>query len=113
MFVIHEQVPAKLKSADSIESTAQKLEYEIFQDVIENLVAIITAGYSVYLLSCSSEMITQIKLLNQEESKQLNTASGGEKREATNSNFDPLCTDYFRGIDSLAGTKSWYQYCSV
>ena len=48
MFVIPEQVLAKLKSADSIESTAQKPEYEIFHDVIENLVAIITAGYSVF-----------------------------------------------------------------
>ena len=105
MFVALEQVFAKLKSADSYESTAHKPKYKIFQDVIENLVAIITAGYSVYLLSCSSEMITQIKLLNQEEIKQPNTASGGEKREATNSNFDPLCTDYFRGIDLLVGAK--------
>lgn len=105
VFVAPEQEPAKLKPADSIESTAQKPESEIFQDVIENLVAIITAGYSVYLLSCSSEVTTQIKLLNQEESKQPNTASGGEKREATNSNFDPLCTDYFRGIDALAGAE--------
>ena len=75
MFVIPEQEPAKLKSADSIESIAQKLESEIFQDIIKNLIAIITAGYSIYLLSCSTKVTIQINLLNKEESKQPNTAS--------------------------------------
>ena len=113
MFVASEQEPAKLKHTYSIEGIAQKPEFEIFQDVIENLVAIITARYSVYLLSCSSEMTIQIKLLNQEESKQPNTVSGDQKLIATSSNFDLLCTDYFRVIDSLAGAKGWYQYCLV
>lgn len=64
IFVTPEQEPAKLKPADSIESMAQKPESEIFQDVIENLVTIITAGYSVYLLSCSNETATQTQAIN-------------------------------------------------
>lgn len=48
----------------------------------------------------------KLKLLIQEESKQPNTASGDEKREVSKSSFDPLCTDYFRGIDALAGAES-------
>ena len=79
MFVASEQEPAKLKHTYSIEGIVQKLESEIFQDIIKNLIAIITAGYNVYLLSCSSKVTIQIKLLNQEESKQPNTASGDQK----------------------------------
>lgn len=119
VFVTAEHELIKPKSADPADGVPLKSETEIFQDVIENLTSIAIAGYSLYLLSCSTETTKQIKRLNDEETKQpvnatnASNTSQTQKQSTVSSSYDQLCTDYFKDIDALADTENCDQYCAL
>ena len=99
-----------MKYADSVEGDTLKWEAEIFQDIIENLMSIVIAGYSFYLLSWTDEVGNQIRKIKVEEEEKKSQSDQNKPKIESDSKYDQLIVDYFKELEALPEGESCEKY---
>ena len=105
-----EQEHSKMKSADPVEGDTLKWETEIFQDIIKNLMSIVIAGYSFYLLSWADELGNQVRKTKVEDEEKKFERDQNKPTIESYSKYDHLIIDYFKELETLPEGESCEKY---